>query len=134
MQPVVIHDAADAIVALRAAHKAATPLIAFSPPGFACYAGVVLAAALWQHARRAAPAGAATYWVDCADDAAIVQEGLRVGLTHLVYAGPAEVLVKLADIATQTGATLRPDRPALTLDVRCATAEALDAWLARACA
>lgn len=69
--------------------------------------GVLYLHAMIQDAQLAYPNTQLTVWVDCADRAGVVQEALRVGLTHLIADLPEEVFAKLADIAAQSGAQLR---------------------------
>jgi len=45
--------------------------------------------------------------VDCADDAGLVMAGLRAGCRDLLFTGPEELAVKLADMAGQIGGRLR---------------------------
>lgn len=113
MTPILVETKAECVEALAAARSAEVPLIAFTPVGFAGYAGVLFAKEMWQQACALHPDQAATLWVDCGEDAALVQEGLQVGLTHLVYHGDTENFVKLSEIAAQYDAQIRRDRPAL---------------------
>lgn len=55
--------------------------------------------------------------VDCGDRSGRVMEGLRAGLTRLVFAGSAEILGRLRDQAAQKGAEIasRLTPPVLTL-------------------
>lgn len=114
MTPILVENRTECEAALKAAQESNLPLICFTPVGFANYAGLLYAREMWRQARASCPSHPATFWLDCAEDAAMVQEALRHGLTHLVFHGPTELFVKLSSIAAQyDGAQLRQDRPTI---------------------
>lgn len=112
MTPILVQNQAECESALVAARAANLPLICFTPVGFAAYAGVLYAKEMWAQARAAHADIPATLWLDCAEDAALVQDALREGITHIVFHGPTDIFVKLSGIAAQyAGAQIRQDRP-----------------------
>ena len=108
---IVIHDLAQAIAALRAATAAHKPVTLWSAEGAGIYAGPGWFAAVERHARAAVPAGKASFVIDCAERADLVQEAFRAGIKAARFAGPRRVAEKLADIAAQQRATLHRQRP-----------------------
>jgi len=83
------------------------PLEVQSELGAGASLGALYCRRMIEQAQQAYPQKPLTVWVDCADRAGVVLEALRVGLTHMIVTVPEEVFVKLADIATQSGAQLR---------------------------
>lgn len=105
----VVRDLAEAVAALRAAAaRGARRVELESPPGAAAWMGAGYFRALVAAAAEAVPGIAAVSVLDCGRDAGYALEALRAGVPVVVVAAPAPVFRRLADIARQRGATLRP--------------------------
>jgi hypothetical protein len=85
-------------------------VVLLSAPRAASYAGVGYLQALGLQVGR-------PIVTDCGDDAGLVLAGLRAGLRHLLFTGPADTLLRLQDMAAQLGADVQPgvDLPILHL-------------------
>ena len=108
---IVIHDLAQAIAALRAAAAARQPVTLWSAEGAGIYAGPGWFAAVERQARAAVSAAKASFILDCAERADLVQEAFRAGIKAACFTGPRRVADKLADIADQQRAALHRRRP-----------------------
>ncbi len=107
----VVHDLAQARVALRAAREAGRAAALWSPPGAAAYWGAAYFAELAAQARAAEPGADAVFVLDCGAEAGAVMAALRCRVTALCFTGPEEARARLADMAVQAGAALLADRP-----------------------
>jgi hypothetical protein len=108
---IVIYDLAQAIVALRVAATARKPVTLWSAAGAGVYAGAGWFSALEQCARQAVPGANATFILDCAERADMVQEALRADIKGVCFSGPAAVADKLTDIIGKSGGRLHRRRP-----------------------
>ncbi|ACI99217.1 hypothetical protein [Rhodospirillum centenum] len=107
-RPVRIRGIEDARLVLGVARDCGCTVVLVSPAGAAGYLGGGWWAALTALLRQEFPGTEITAVLDCADDPGHVLAALRAGCTELSFAGPPEVVVKLADIAAQHGARLHP--------------------------
>ncbi len=71
-----------------------------SAPAAAGYAGVGYLKAVGELAGQ-------ELVIDCGDDAGVVMAALRAGCRKLVFSGPADIALRLADIAAQLEADFR---------------------------
>lgn len=126
---VMVHNAAEAIDAARAAALADRPLIIVSPPGAALFAGPVWFKALTDAAREdIAPSAAVTFMLDCADSPGAVMASIRARIEAVSFHGNARALVRLKAIAKRAGVALHaPPTAAFDLSKE-ANPEALSAW------
>jgi hypothetical protein len=97
---VVVHDLEQARSALAEAAGLGREIQLRSAPDAAAYAGVGYLQAL-------GAAAGDELLIDCGDDPGLVMAALRTGCRKLAFSGSAEIAAKLADLATQHGATLR---------------------------
>jgi hypothetical protein len=107
---IVVHDLPQARAALELEATHGLKITLVSAPGAARYAGVGFLRAMEEQLGR-------EIVTDCGEDAGLVMAGLRVGLRRLLFAGPAEVMTRLADIAGQLGGEVKAslDLPELRL-------------------
>jgi hypothetical protein len=108
---IVINDLAEAIVALKAAAAARKPVTLWSAAGAGIYAGAGWFAAVERRARQAVPAANATFVLDCAERADMVQEAFRAKIKGVCFSGSAALAAKLSDIAGKSGSMLHRRRP-----------------------
>lgn len=114
--PIVIHDLAHARAALAAAASLGCAVILRSAPHAAGYLGAGAFAAIVETARGAFPQVPITAVLDCGDSPGLALGALRIGIRAVRLEAAPEVLARIADIASQTGASLdRDDRAALNL-------------------
>ncbi|HEV8014294.1 MAG TPA: class II fructose-bisphosphate aldolase [Stellaceae bacterium] len=92
---IVIHSLDHARAALAAAGARGVPVILASAPGAALQTGPAWFKAVIDQAREEHPGVAVTAILDCGDQPGAVMAALRVGLTHLRFAGAAGLLPKL---------------------------------------
>jgi len=114
---IVIHSLAHAVAALSAAAEAGRPVVIASAPDAGIYAGPGWFGAVLRTAREAVPGAQCTALLDCGDDAGAAMAAIRAGIPAIVFAGPADVTARLADIATKAGTKLLSERPAAVLDL-----------------
>lgn len=108
IRPVRIRGIEDARLVLGVARDCGRAVVLVSPAGATGYLGGGWWAALTALLRQEFPGTEVTAVLDCADDPGHVLAALRAGCTELSFAGPPEVVAKLADIAAQHGARLHP--------------------------
>lgn len=126
----MVHNAAEAIAAARAAAAAADrPLTIVSPPGAALFAGPIWFKALTDTVRaEIEPTAAVTFLLDCADSPGAVLASIRARIEAVSFRGNARALIRLAAIAKRAGVILQAP-PAAAFDLsKCADSEALAAW------
>ena len=98
---VVVHDLSQAEATLAAARDLGIEVELASERDAAAAAGVGYLKALGDLAGQ-------DIIVDCDDDPGLVMAGLRAGCRKLAYGGPQALFERLADMAGQAGAGLRP--------------------------
>jgi hypothetical protein len=98
VREIVIHSSAQALAALAAARTLNRSVILASTPGAALQTGPAWFRAVIDQATERYPDVAVTAILDCGDQPGAVMGALRVGLTHLRFAGPAETRTKLAEM------------------------------------
>lgn len=123
---VMVHNAAEAIDAARAAASAGKPVTIVSPPGAALFAGPIWFKALTDAAREEiAPTAAVTFMLDCADSPGAVMAAIRARIEAVSFHGNAQALARLAAIAKSAGVILQAP-PAAAVDLsKCRGPEAL---------
>ena len=114
---IIVHSLAQAIAALRAALKAARPVVLAGAPGAGSYVGPGWFGALVSAAREAVPDARFSTLLDCGDDVGAVLAAIRSEIEGVVFTGPADVARRLADIAHQHGVRFVTGRPAALLDL-----------------
>jgi hypothetical protein len=108
---VIVHDLEQARAALGAAGELGVAIELRSAPGAAGYAGVGYLRALGELAGQ-------ELLIDGGDDAGLVMAALRTGCRKLAFSGPAELAMRLADMAAQLGAEFRHETaPPACLDL-----------------
>ena len=108
---VVIHDLEQARAVLEVARELGVAIELRSAPGAAAYAGVGYLKALGDLAGQ-------ELRIDCGEDAGLVMAALRTGCRKLAFSGPADIALRLADMAAQLGAEFRHERaPPACLDL-----------------
>ena len=102
----IVHWREHVEAALAAASDANQHILLVSAPG----AGASLGPLAWQAMLRQAvatyPKARFAAYLDCADEEGTVLKALRAGVAHVRFSGAAEVAVRLASIAEQSGAEL----------------------------
>jgi len=97
---VIVHDLEQARAALEAARALGVAIELRSAPDATAYAGVGYLKALGELAGQ-------DLRIDCGDDAGLVMAALRTGCRRLAFSGPADLALRLADMAAQLGADFR---------------------------
>ena len=108
---IVIHDLGQAQAALRAAASLGKAVTLWSAAGAGIFAGAGWFAAVERKARAGVSAAKASFVLDCAERADMVQEAFRAGIREVCFSGPAAIAGKLSDIAGKSGARLHRRRP-----------------------
>lgn len=108
---VIVHDLAEAKAALAAAIDIGRPVVVWSAPEAAIYAGVGWFAAVERRARAANPEASARFVLDCGGRADLIQEAFREGIEETCFTGRASLAERLADIATKLRVKLHRRRP-----------------------
>jgi hypothetical protein len=109
-RPIIVHDLAQAKLALRVSAELGVPVTLRSAAGAAGYLGPAYFRALIEAAEAAAPGAKATWVLDCGDAAGQALGALREGLKVIRVRLPTRVRRKIADIARQHSARLDDDR------------------------
>jgi fructose/tagatose bisphosphate aldolase len=114
---VVVHGLAHLCAVFAVARAAGKPLVAWTAPGAAGYAGVLYLKKAVDAARADVGEAPVQVVLDCGDDAAHALGALRMGWTDIAFAGAPKLHEKILRIAEQMGARLvAPDHaPALDL-------------------
>lgn len=98
-----------------------------TPPDFCCYAGVGYGAVMrgqWSVASAQENESRITNYESrdilfgCGDDAAVVHDALRMGLTYIYTRCAAPMFAKLQAIARAVGAEITSDYPSGAIDMR----------------
>jgi hypothetical protein len=97
---IVVHSLEQARAALGVACALRVAVELRSAPDAAAYAGVGYLKALGEFAGQ-------ELLIDCGDDAGLAMAALRTGCRRLVFSGPADLAVRLADMAAELGADFR---------------------------
>ncbi|MCW9040408.1 MAG: hypothetical protein OQJ76_07920 [Rhodospirillales bacterium] len=108
---IIVHDIAHVRAALAAAAEAGIHVTLISPPGAAAYMGAAMFGEMIDQAAAEYPNAIFTAVLDCSDDPGMALNALRHGVKAIRFAGPEEVKVKIADIAAQSGATIKSSIP-----------------------
>jgi hypothetical protein len=114
---VIVHSLAHAVGALKAAARAARPIILLSAPEAGIYAGAGWFRALVAAAREAVPDGRFSAILDCGKEAGAALAAIRAQIEAVVFTGRPDVARRLADIARQHGVRLQTTRPVTALDL-----------------
>ena len=114
---IIVHSLAQAIAALRAALKAARPVVLAGAPGAGSYVGPGWFGALVSAAREAVPDARFSTLLDCGEDVGAVLAAVRSEIEGVVFTGRGDVARRLAEIAHQHGVRFVTDRPAALLDL-----------------
>lgn len=101
---VVVHTAAQATAALKAAVRAGRAVVLASPPAASASMGAGMFQAIVAAARDAEPDARSLAVLDCGDRPGDAMAALRAGIEAVGFRGDAELAEKLADIAEQSGA------------------------------
>lgn len=129
---VVVHDLAQARLALAVAEALGVSVTLVSPPGAAAFMGAGYFQAMVARAGSEFPRVSVTAMLDCADAPGLVLAALRQGLAAIRFTGPEAVAATLAEIAAEQGATLLcGELESLDLLEAAKPEAALRAWLAR---
>lgn len=114
---VVVHGLADLRAVFAAARAAGKPLVAWTAPGAAGYAGVLYLKKAVEAARADVGEAPVRVVLDCGGDAAHALGALRMGWTDIAFKGSPKLREKILRIAEQMGARLvAPDHaPGLDL-------------------
>jgi hypothetical protein len=116
---IVVHDAAQAEAALRAARATGVPVTLWSAPGASEYAGLGFLSHVFEGAAKAVPDAPHDVVIDCARSGALAHEAIRSGFSQVAFAGRGEMRTKLIESAVAYGGTLiteGPGRRALDLN------------------
>jgi len=115
---VIFHSLADARAALAAASALHRPVTLASAHGAGGYAGPLWFKGVIEVAAAEFPEAAATYVLDCADEAGTVLLALRHGLKRVRFTGNAAARKRLEAIAAKLGAEIETGRQRAALDLR----------------
>jgi hypothetical protein len=114
---IVIHSAAHAIAALKAAVQAGRSVVLASAHGAASYVGPGWFRELIAAAREAVPEASCSSLLDCGDNRGATLAALRSEVEGVVFTGRADVARRLADIASQYRVRFVTKRPVPALDL-----------------
>jgi len=101
---VVVHTAAQATAALKAAARAGRSIVLASPLVASASMGAGMFRAIVAAARDAEPDARSLAVLDCGDRPGDAMAALRAGIEAVCFRGDAELAEKLADMAEQSGA------------------------------
>jgi delta 1-pyrroline-5-carboxylate dehydrogenase len=114
---IVVYTLAHAVGALRAAARAARPVMLLSAHDAGIYAGPGWFGALVEAAREAVPDARLAALLDCGDRPGAALAAIRGHIEGVIFTGRADVARRLANIARQHGVRLVNERPAAGLDL-----------------
>ncbi len=114
---VVVHGLAHLRAVFAAARAAGKPLVAWTAPGAAGYAGVLYLKKAVEAARSDVGEAPVRVVLDCGGDAAHALGALRMGWTDIAFKGSPELREKILRIAEQMGARLVASDHAPALDL-----------------
>ncbi len=110
---IIIHNFAQAQVALAAAHEANKPVALWSAPGAGCYAGAGWWRGLLDLLRQMQPDQDRYITVlDCSDAPGFVMAAIRAQVPGIYFRGLPDITQKLSEMATAQGLGLVKVRPA----------------------
>jgi len=115
---IVVHSLDHASAAAAAAASLGVPVTLSSAPGAGIYGGALWFKTLIAAAAAGHPEARIACVLDCGDAAGAVLAGLRVGLRHLRFTGPAATRARLAALAAEIGARIEGDETVALLDLR----------------
>ena len=101
---VVVHGLAHLRAVFAAARAAGKPLVAWTAPGAAGYAGVLYLKKAVEAARADVGEAPVRVVLDCGGDAGHALGALRMGWTDIAFKGAPKLREKILRIAEQTGA------------------------------
>lgn len=101
---VVVHTAAQATAALKAAARAGRPIVLASPPVASASMGAGMFQAIIAAAREAEPDARSLAVLDCGDRPGDAMAALRAGIEAVCFRGAPDLTEKLEDIAEQSRA------------------------------
>jgi hypothetical protein len=128
---IIIHSPDHARAALAASVALGVPVCLRSPPSAAAYLGAAVFREMIAAAAADYPDATFTAVLDCGEDPGFALNALRHGIKVVRIRCPAEVRARIADIASQTGASLDDcEGPALDLLDQADAPETCRAWLA----
>ena len=107
----VVHDLAQAVVALESAAALDRAVVLVSPPAAAGVQGALWFSRLLWQAAAMVPGARFQAVLDCGDHAGRVLESLSLDLKWIVFVGEKEASERLAAIAEAKGARLMGERP-----------------------
>ena len=127
---ITIHSLEHACAALSAATRLSCPVILQSAPGGAGNLGAMVFIQVITQATRQYPQARFIAILDCADDAGLALNALRNGVKYISVDLDGQALMRISDIAQQSGAAVMEINPlALDLkDVNCSVTVISD-WL-----
>lgn len=96
---IIVHDAAQAQGALRAARASGVPVTLWSAPGATEYAGLGFLRHIFEGAAEAVPNAPHDVVIDCARSGALAHEAIRSGFSQVAFAGRGEMRTKLTESA-----------------------------------
>lgn len=128
---IVIHNLAQARIALAAAAEIGVPVTLASAPGAAACLGAAVFREMVAEAARQTPGVAVAALLDCGADPGLALNALRHGLKAIRLCAGPEATAAVADIAARMGAVVvsDPTPPALDLLDRTDAPAACRAWL-----
>jgi hypothetical protein len=100
---IVVHTAAQATAALKAAARAGRSVVLASPPVASASMGPGMFRAIIAAAREAEPGARSLAVLDCGDRPGDAMSALRAGIEAVCFRGAPELAEKLADMAEQSG-------------------------------
>jgi hypothetical protein len=127
---ILVYGVDDARAAAAAAASCGLPVTLLVPASIAAGLGADVIGRLFAIVREDVPQARVTAAVDCADAPGLALALLRRGIDAVRVEGPEEMLRRIEDIASRTGATLAAG-PAACLDLFAETdpRAACKAWL-----
>lgn len=114
---VVVHGLAHLRAVFAAARAAGKPLVAWTAPGAAGYAGVLYLKKAVEAARADVGEAPVRVVLDCGGDAGHALGALRMGWTDIAFKGAPKLHDKILRIAEQMGARLVAPDSAAALDL-----------------
>lgn len=114
---ITIHSLEHACAALSAATALSCPVILQSAPGAAGNLGAMVFNQIISQAANQYPQAQCIAILDCADNAGLALNALRNGVKHISVDLEGQALIRISDIAEQSGATLMKINP-LALDLK----------------
>ena len=130
-KPIVVHDLAQARIAVAAARAAGRPVTLLSAPAAASAVGPAWFATLVRTVRAEFPDLEIEAILDCGRAAGRAMAALQSGFNGIVFTGTDAMFYKLADIGEDKRCTLYDARPAaLDLMTEKDPAAACQTWLA----